>query len=72
VAAILLVLIIYMVWRATHRVAPGIAMGRSIPVAQGRGYPLRALVRDSLPRVAPANSHARSDVESQFLGGDRG
>jgi hypothetical protein len=72
VAAILLVLIIYMVWRATHRVAPGIAMGRSIPVAQGRGYSLRALVRDSLPRVAPGNSHARSDVESQFLGGDRG
>jgi eukaryotic-like serine/threonine-protein kinase len=72
VAAILLVLIIYMVWRATHRVTPGVAMSRSITVAEVRGYRLRALVRDSLPRVALANSHARSDVESQFLGGDRG
>jgi hypothetical protein len=62
VAAILLVLIIYMVWRATHRVTPGVAMGRSIPVAEGCRYPSRELVTDVLPGL----------VESQLLGDNRG
>jgi fumarate reductase subunit D len=62
VAAILLVLIIYMVWRATHRITSGIATGRSVPVAEGCRYPSRELVTDTLPGM----------VEAQLPGDNRG
>jgi len=55
VAAILLILLIYMIWRATHKIPPGIA-NRSIPFAERCGYPSKTPVRDGLPRVALASS----------------